>query len=201
MPEVSDIQHVMMVYFKGMRLTLIRLVVAICAVKMLTSCTTYRTAEYRGVGAYSTASAQSKYSGNQAVNHAGSLIWPVERVRVTQKFAPPKNPKHDGIDLGGSKNTPIIAAHTGRVIYAGRGFRGYGKMVMIESGDKWASIYAHLNKIKVKEGQVVHAGTTIGAMGRTGRATGVHLHFELMKDKMPVNPIKYLPDLDRIANK
>ncbi len=103
--------------------------------------------------------------------------------------------------MRGPKNTPIVAAHPGRVIYVGRGFRGYGKMVMIEYNNRWASLYAHLNSFEVKQGQYVRMGDVIGRMGRTGRATGVHLHFELLKNKLPVNPMSYLPDLSRMAKR
>ncbi|MAV92411.1 MAG: hypothetical protein CL676_13415 [Bdellovibrionaceae bacterium] len=130
-----------------------------------------------------------------------SLTWPVEDVSISQPFKPRRNRSHQGLDLRGPKNTPIVAAHPGRVIYVGRGFRGYGKMVMIEYNNRWASLYAHLNSFEVKQGQYVRMGDVIGRMGRTGRATGVHLHFELLKNKLPVNPMSYLPDLSRMAKR
>lgn len=127
-----------------------------------------------------------------------TVSWPVSEVRITQPFSPDKNRKHAGIDFGGARNTPILAAHDGLVVYAGKAFKGYGRMVMIEYDAHWASLYAHLNKIKVKEGQYVKAGETIGAMGRTGHATGVHLHFELIKDKENVDPLPMLTTGGRV---
>jgi murein DD-endopeptidase MepM/ murein hydrolase activator NlpD len=78
------------------------------------------------------------------------------------------------------------------VIYAGKEFRGYGQMVLIESGEGWATLYAHFDKILISEGQKVTQGQLLGAMGRTGRATGVHLHFEIRKDRGPIDPLPLL---------
>ncbi|MGZ3780584.1 MAG: M23 family metallopeptidase [Pseudobdellovibrionaceae bacterium] len=119
--------------------------------------------------------------------------WPVDRARLTRGFLPNKRRPHLGIDLAATKGTPILASQNGTVIYAGREFRGYGKMVLIESGSGWATLYAHFDKILVAEGQRVHQGEVIGAMGRTGRATGVHLHFEVRKDRGPIDPLPLLP--------
>ena len=128
------------------------------------------------------------------------LTWPVKNVKISQPYRPRRNKSHQGLDLRGARNTPILAAHPGRVIYVGQGFRGYGKMVMVEYNGKWASLYAHLNQIHVRQGDYVNIGDAIGGMGRTGRATGVHLHFELLKNKLPVDPLNYLPDTSRIAS-
>lgn len=128
-----------------------------------------------------------------------ALDWPVDSARLTRGFLPNKRRPHLGVDLAAPKGTPILAAQNGMVIYAGRDFRGYGKMVLIESGNGIATLYAHFDKIYVSEGQRVHNGEVLGAMGRTGRATGVHLHFEVRKDRGPVDPLPLLPGGRRIA--
>lgn len=159
-------------------------------------CGHYRSSigDYRGPGSVTTA---SHWQGGYSHRFGDfALAWPVEKVDISQPYRPPRNKRHQGIDLRGPRGTPIYAAHSGRVIYAGQGFRGYGKLVMIEHGPVWASLYAHLNSIDVSEGDYVRIGEPIGRMGRTGRATGVHLHFELMKNKLPVDPLLYLPQLD-----
>lgn len=127
--------------------------------------------------------------------------WPVDSARMTRGFLPNRRRPHLGLDLAAPKNTPIYAAHDGVVIYAGRDFRGYGRMVMIEGKKGWATLYAHFNKIEVTEGQEVSQGELIGLMGRTGRATGVHLHFEMRKDKGPVDPLPYMPGGTRLAHR
>lgn len=138
---------------------------------------------------------QSSYQNWSAED---SLIWPVKNPRVSQPFAPPSNPKHDGIDLRGSLNTPIYAAHSGRVVYVGRKYSGYGKMILLAGPNGLATLYAHLNSYVVKKGQIIQAGQVIGAMGRTGRASGVHLHFEVLLNKIPVNPLVRLPNQDQM---
>lgn len=175
----------------------------------LIGCASYKShvADYRGPGEFGQNGgrrdgvAARRAMEHQAVRVAGdfNLAWPVDRPQLSQEFRPRKNRKHQGIDLRGPRGTAIRAAHEGRVIFAGKGFRGYGKMVIVEFSPNWASLYAHLDRIHVREGDRVSIGDSIGAMGRTGRATGVHLHFELMRDKLPVDPIHYLPDLSRVA--
>ncbi len=119
--------------------------------------------------------------------------WPVDRAKLSRGFKPHTRRPHMGIDLAAPRKTPVYAAHKGMVIYAGRDFRGFGNMILIESGYGWATLYAHLDKILVSEGQKVNLGEPIALMGSTGRSTGPHLHFEIRKDKGPVDPLLYLP--------
>ncbi|MBX7232144.1 MAG: M23 family metallopeptidase [Bdellovibrionales bacterium] len=130
-----------------------------------------------------------------------ALSWPLNMVKVNQYFNPKKKRRpHLGVDLAGVKGTPIFSAHEGLVIYAGRAFKGFGKLVIIEYDDRWASLYAHMDKIMVKQGQTVESGQTLGLMGRTGRATGVHLHFELLHDQRPVDPIPLLNNTHQLVD-
>lgn len=118
--------------------------------------------------------------------------WPVAHIRVTQPFRPMNNPRHQGLDLGGYKGADILAAHDGKVIFAGRNHGGYGKMVLIESDEQWTTLYAHLQSIKVQRGQSIAAGSVIGTMGHSGHAWGTHLHFELRKDQRAIDPVSML---------
>jgi len=120
------------------------------------------------------------------------LQWPVAQMKVNRGFSEGIGHDHLGIDMGGHKGDKIYAAHEGVVVYAGHGFRGYGNMVLLEFDKTWATLYGHMSRILVKTGQSVHAGTVIGLMGRTGHATGVHLHFEVIKNKNPVDPAPLL---------
>lgn len=162
-----------------------------CSV-ILGSCTTFHTPISR-----QNFSAPSKISTPQdSVANASvdpGFQWPVNRARMTRGFLPNKKRPHLGLDLAAPKGTPILASQSGTVIYAGKEFRGYGKMVLIESGYGWATLYAHFDKILVSEGQKVRPGEIIGEMGRTGRATGVHLHFEVRKNRSPIDPLPLLP--------
>ena len=124
--------------------------------------------------------------------------WPVDGATLSQKFRPkkrhPYRRKHEGIDLAAKRNTPIYAVDHGVVRYAGHGRSGYGRLVVIEHIDKrFSSYYAHLSRYKVERGDVVRKGDLVGLMGNSGRSTGVHLHFEIRKNKVAVNPLDYLP--------
>jgi murein DD-endopeptidase MepM/ murein hydrolase activator NlpD len=191
-----------------MRLLLPALAIATIAIFALTSCGTYRGAGsgYRsGNGGWRTSSdyAQDPETRDFYLNENRSapqyipsaefrLYWPVNPVKINRGFRPSTDRDHDGIDLGGPANTPILAAHEGVVIYAGRDFRGYGNMVMIEYSPEWATLYGHLNEVFAREGQAVKPGEPIGGMGKTGKASGVHLHFELLHQKSPVDPLPVL---------
>lgn len=120
---------------------------------------------------------------------------------MTRGFLPKQRRPHYGLDLAAPKGTPILASTGGRVIYRGKDFRGFGNLVMIESAGGWATLYAHLDRFMVSEGQMVRMGEVIGTMGRTGRATGVHLHFEIRRGPTPVDPLPFLPGGRKLASK
>jgi lipoprotein NlpD len=97
-----------------------------------------------------------------------------------------------GIDIAGKLGEPVYSAAKGRVVFAGSGLRGYGKLVIIHHDDKYLSAYAHNNKLLVKENQIIKAGQKIAEIGSTG-TNRPKLHFEIRKDGKPVNPLHYLP--------
>lgn len=98
---------------------------------------------------------------------------------------------HTGLDYGGRMGTPIQAAETGFVHWA-RSKGAYGKTVMITHKNGFTSLYGHLSQYAVDEGDRVQQGQTIGYVGRTGRATGPHLHFEVRCNDIPLNPTAYI---------
>ncbi len=175
---------------------LVKIAGCIATLGTLGSCTTFHTPlsrEYLAPNGSNTRVAASDHNPRLIESSSLTFDWPVDRARMTRGFLPNKRRPHLGIDLAAPKGTPILASQAGTVIYAGREFRGYGKMVLIESGNGWATLYAHFDKILVSEGQKVRQGEVVGAMGRTGRATGVHLHFEVRKDRGPIDPLPLLP--------
>lgn len=173
----------------------------------LTACThfkgpgDYKTGEDYAADSGGASGSQDREPANIAHEYQTGFHWPVAQVRITQSFAPAKNPRHKGIDIGGYKGMPIIAAKEGRVIYTGHAFHGYGNMVLIEHPGEMATLYAHLQRIKVRQGQTVNSGTLVGLMGRTGRATGVHLHFEVMHHRQPMDPLLFLKEPQFISYK
>lgn len=126
---------------------------------------------------------------------SAKFMWPLKRFRVTSRFGVRHSSRHDGMDLAAEKGTPILAAADGRVIFSGWGPAGYGRIVIIKHGDGSITVYAHNEKNLVSEGQRVSRGEKIATVGRSGRASGYHLHFELRMNRKPVNPEKYLPPL------
>ncbi|MCC7117807.1 MAG: M23 family metallopeptidase [Anaerolineales bacterium] len=100
---------------------------------------------------------------------------------------------HRGIDLAGNEGEGVYAVDAGVVVYSGWNNYGYGNMIMIDHGNGFQSLYAHLSAIYRGCGQSVGQGETIGAVGTTGRSSGPHLHFELMTATWKVNPWDYLP--------
>jgi murein DD-endopeptidase MepM/ murein hydrolase activator NlpD len=126
------------------------------------------------------------------------LFMPVKGgVRHTSGFGQRRDPitgrarAHNGQDLAGSPGTPILATGDGTVITAMRQ-SGYGNVVKIRHAFGYTTVYAHLNKITVKQGEKVTQGDVIGGMGNTGRSTGTHLHYEIRIDGKPVNPMPYM---------
>lgn len=123
-----------------------------------------------------------------------SIIWPIKG-RITQEFGSSIVPFylfHTGIDIAAKKGTPVAAAMTGTVTYAGETWGGFGKHVIIDHGNHVSSLYGHLDKIYVYKGQKVDIGYVIGAEGTTGLSTGPHLHFQINVFGIPVNPRKFL---------
>ena len=116
--------------------------------------------------------------------------WPV-RGKVIQSFSA-KQPGLKGIDIAGRKGMPVRAAASGRVVYVGEGLASYGRLIIIKHNEKFLSAYAHNQKLLVKEGENVEAGSVIAEMGATG-TDQVKLHFEVRKQGRPVNPLIYLP--------
>lgn len=131
-------------------------------------------------------------NGGQARHPKIRLRWPV-RGTITSGFGKLTDRIHDGIDIAAGKGTPVRAAAKGKVIYAGNGIRGYGNLVIIKHEHGFSTVYAHNDANQVQRGDVVAAGEVIATVGKTGRATGYHLHFEVRMGKKPVNPLQYLP--------
>ena len=114
-------------------------------------------------------------------------MWPVKG-KVIASFTEASK----GVDIGGKKGAPVLAAAGGRVVYAGSGLRGYGKLVIIKHNNTWLSAYAHNDNILVKEQQDVKKGQKIAEMGASD-TDQVKLHFEVRRQGKPVDPAKVLP--------
>jgi murein DD-endopeptidase MepM/ murein hydrolase activator NlpD len=135
-------------------------------------------------------SSSSAYAPPTSTPSASGFIWPVNGP-VTSPFGMRWGRMHTGIDIGVSYGTPIHAAASGRVIYAGW-MDGYGNLVFVDHGGGISTGYAHQSSIAVANGQEVSQGSVIGYVGCTGHCFGPHLHFEVRVNGNPVDPLGYL---------
>lgn len=134
-----------------------------------------------------------------------TIVWPLKEGRIAGLFnlrASKGKRRHKGIDLLAPRGTSIYAALDGIVEVVssgGKGWRGYGKVVFINHDGKFWTLYSHCDMINVKIGQRVKQGEQIATVGRTGRATGFHVHFELRDTNgSPIDPMRFLPRKDAL---
>ena len=128
------------------------------------------------------------YQGSVGV---GVFIWPTtERWIVGYDYNPGAN--HPAIDIAGSVGSPVWASDNGVVVYSGWSNYGYGYLVVIDHGNGWQTLYAHLNSISVGCGQSVNQGQGIGGLGSSGNSSGAHLHFAMIYVGTKVNPWNFL---------
>ncbi|MCZ8521423.1 MULTISPECIES: LysM peptidoglycan-binding domain-containing M23 family metallopeptidase [Paenibacillus] len=120
----------------------------------------------------------------------GRFALPVLQPKVTSGFGRRWGRAHNGTDLV-SERRDILASDAGRITFAGWK-SGYGRTIVIDHGNGYETLYGHLSRIGVKEGEAVEKGEKIGVMGSSGNSTGVHLHFEMIKDGRQLNPLRYI---------
>jgi murein DD-endopeptidase MepM/ murein hydrolase activator NlpD len=118
-----------------------------------------------------------------------AFLWPA-RGSITTPFSPGGHP---GLDIGILRSLRVTAAAEGRVLRVGErtGFEGYGKIVLVEVGGGYTTLYAHLSRAWVHPGELVTAGQALGVAGCTGYCTGTHLHFEVRLHGRAVSPTRF----------
>lgn len=123
----------------------------------------------------------------------GRFVWPLPG-KVIARFGPLAPGKvSDGINIAAPAGTPIHATANGVVSYAGDQIAVYGGLILIDHGSGWVSAYGHAQQIDVRRGQAVKAGDIIGLAGASGQVQTPQLHFQLRKNRIPVDPLKQLP--------
>jgi len=142
-----------------------------------------------GIPPKATPSAPRKLAVTTAVSGGGTglFIWPTSG-RITQRYSW----YHRAIDIADSSAPTIIASAAGKVIKVIHGRYGYGNHVVVDHGDGYQTLYAHMSQIYVSLGQNLSAGQAIGQMGSTGKSTGIHLHFEIIKGGVKLDPLTIL---------
>jgi murein DD-endopeptidase MepM/ murein hydrolase activator NlpD len=121
----------------------------------------------------------------------GQFSWPVKG-RLTSRFGRRGGAHHDGLDISAPRGTPVRAAAAGRVIHADASLAGYGKMIIVKHSDRYSTVYAHNRRMLVRVGQFVDKGQVIAEVGKTGRASAPHLHFEIRYDGRARDPLGFL---------
>jgi murein DD-endopeptidase MepM/ murein hydrolase activator NlpD len=136
------------------------------------------------------------FSNSEGVRTMLTGSWPVNG-RVTCSYGARTDPfsgegaYHTGVDMAAPAGTEVVAAADGTVVHAGW-YSGYGRLVVLDHGNRYETYYGHLSRVDVLEGQSIHRGERIGAVGSSGRSTGPHLHYEVRVGGVPVNPYRFL---------
>lgn len=121
-----------------------------------------------------------------------NFIWPANNHYLSGWDYNPNT--HPGLDIAAGLGAPIYASETGVVVFSGWSTRGYGNLVIIDHGNGWQTIYAHLSQINYGCGQAIAQGQVLGLSGSTGNSTGPHLHYEMRSTEFGrVNPWDFLP--------
>ena len=139
---------------------------------------------------------EDQFSRRSALIAATPTVWPVHGA-PTSGFGLRADPFtgqpafHEGVDISTSRSEPVLATADGVVLRSGWAGE-YGKAIAIAHGDRYTTLYGHLEATLVAEGQTVHRGDRVGLVGSTGRSTAPHLHYEVHVDGRAVNPFEYI---------
>jgi len=142
------------------------------------------------VGAYQTETVAMGMASEETVLETKKAVYTVlpEMTGISQRFSA----WHTGIDITATPGSGVYPVTEGRVVMIGNYSWGYGRHILVEHEDGLTSLYAHLGRINVEEGESVDVNTSLGEVGLTGRTTGYHLHLEVRIDGRAVNPLPYL---------
>jgi murein DD-endopeptidase MepM/ murein hydrolase activator NlpD len=124
---------------------------------------------------------------------AGGFVWPVEGSVISDFGAKGGGRYNDGINIAASAGTPVRAAESGVVAYAGNEVRGFGNMLLLKHANGWVTAYAHNDELLVQRGERVQRGQVIARVGQSGSVDRPQLHFEIRKGKRAVDPMRELP--------
>ncbi len=123
----------------------------------------------------------------------GQFNWPVDGKLLSSFGSKGGGKVNDGLNIAVAKGTPIRAAADGVVAYSGDEIDVFGGLILLNHGNGWVTAYGHADKLNVTRGQKIKAGDIIGQAGDSGYVQEPQLHFEIRKDRKPVNPVSHLP--------
>jgi len=121
--------------------------------------------------------------------------WPLKYVRINSRFGRRGKKTHEGLDLNAKSGTEVFAVSGGQVVYSGNGLSGYGNLIIVRHEAGLFSVYAHLSNRKVSKGDKIMMGQFLGQSGKTGRVTGPHLHFEIRRGTVALDPASLMPGI------
>jgi murein DD-endopeptidase MepM/ murein hydrolase activator NlpD len=124
---------------------------------------------------------------------AGAFGWPLQGALVSRFGSQGGGRVNDGINIGAAQGTAVTSAGAGTVVYAGNEIGVYGGLVLVDHGGGWVTAYGHLGSLNVGRGDSVTRGQALGGVGDTGYVDTPQLHFEIRKDRKPVDPMTKLP--------
>ena len=128
-------------------------------------------------------------------NFTGRFGWPVTGAILSAFGRGGEGERNNGINIAAERGTPILAAADGVVLYAGDEIRVHGGLVLLNHGDGWITAYGNMEDLQVSRGQRVERGQMIARAGDSGQAGQPQLHFEIRRNREPVDPALHLPDL------
>lgn len=141
----------------------------------------------------------------RSFSYTDATVYPLVGTRISSRFGMRTHPvihkqrHHHGLDLAAPIGAPVRAIREGRVVFADT-FGTYGNLIVIQHRNEITSHYGHLNSIHVQTGELVTAGQVIGAVGKTGRVTGAHLHFEIRHAGKSQDPLIIFPNIAKAGH-
>jgi murein DD-endopeptidase MepM/ murein hydrolase activator NlpD len=149
----------------------------------------------RNAGAYApqlSGQPAASFAPASAISSPAGFIWPVEGRVISRYGASGDGIHNDGINIAAPGGAPVRAARAGTIVYAGRGVRAYGNLVLIRHDNGWVTAYAHMKRLLVSKGQRIAQGDAIGTVGATGSVSTEQLHFEVRRGTEALDPLQYL---------
>ena len=135
------------------------------------------------------------------IDQPNKFAWPTESPVISSSYGKRGRSFHNGLDISAKSGSSVFAADSGVVIYSDNGVKGYGNLIIVKHTSNISTVYAHNQKNLVKKGDLVKKGQKIALVGRTGNASGSHLHFEVRDGKVARNPLLYLPQRQVVSKK
>ncbi len=129
---------------------------------------------------------------SRPASFSGGFAWPLDGILLSRFGSQGGGKVNDGINIGAQTGLPVRASSNGVVVYSGNEIGVFGGLILVDHGSGWVTAYGHLGQLQVARGDVVKAGQTIGNVGATGYVDQPQLHFEIRKDRKPIDPISKL---------